>query len=266
MDKDSREGAAETPANRAATDGSQGPAAPRPPRLRDPTQEQPEAVPPPDMPDPMEAMTATAGTDGDGAAQGRVQEVVARLDSLSDRDRVELSEIVRAFGETAFIPVLMVLGLVVLSPLSGIPLLPTIFGSMIALIALQLLVGRKRIWLPGVLMRRKVSGRALHRGLGRLKGFSDWLDRTARDRLTALVSPPLDAVVKLACILSGAAMPFLELVPFSSSILGAAVILFGTGLLTRDGLFALIGAGLIALAALVPLTIYGGLLRAAFAG
>jgi hypothetical protein len=44
------------------------------------------------------------------------------------------------------------------------------------------------------------------------------------------------------------------------------VILFGTGLLTRDGLFALIGAGLIALAALVPLTIYGGLLRAAFAG
>jgi hypothetical protein len=36
-------------------------------------------------------------------------------------------------------------------------------------------------------------------------------------------------------------MPFLEVVPFSSSILGFAVLLMATGLLARDGLFALLG-------------------------
>jgi hypothetical protein len=61
-------------------------------------------------------------------------------------------------------------------------------------------------------------------------------------------------------------MPFLELVPFSSSILGVAVVLFATALLTRDGLFAVGATAIMGLAALVPLALYGNLIRAVLWG
>ncbi len=198
-------------------------------------------------------------------APGPVRQVVARLDELTDRDDLELEDIVAAFGEAAFVPVLMVLALIVVSPLSGIPLLPTVFGTVIGLVSLEMLLGRRRLWLPRVLMRRRISGRRLHAALLRLDRLADWLDRTARTRLRLLVSPPLDTVTKAACAICGFAMPFLELVPFSSSLLGTSVVLFSTGLLTRDGLFAVAAWGVMAIAAMVPLAIYGGLIRAAVA-
>lgn len=208
----------------------------------------------------------SAGPASEGGAEGPVQAAIRRLDALTERDPLELEHILDAFGETAFLPVLIVLALIVVSPLSGIPLLPTAFGTMIALVALQMLLGKPRIWLPAMLRRRRISGARLHVALGGLRRLADWLDGTARDRLRLLVRPPLDALPKGACVIAGAAMPFLELVPFSSSILGIAVALFATALLTRDGLFALLAACVMGLAALVPFAVYGNLLRAALAG
>ena len=53
-------------------------------------------------------------------------------------------------------------------------------------------------------------------------------------------------------------MPFLELVPFSSSLLGTAVMIMATALLARDGLLALIGSVVIGAVAIgVPLFAFG---------
>jgi hypothetical protein len=54
-------------------------------------------------------------------------------------------------------------------------------------------------------------------------------------------------------------MPFLELVPFSSSILGLSVVLISSAFLTRDGLYALAGLGVFAVAPMIPLLIWMGL-------
>ena len=73
-----------------------------------------------------------------------------------------------------------------------------------------------------------------------------WLDAHTGKRLSVLVRPPMDRLLHLACVLCGIAMPVLELVPFTSSILGAAVVLLAMTLLVRDGLLALavIGAAI----------------------
>mgnify|MGYP006285783881 FL=1 len=202
---------------------------------------------------------------GEAGLRGPVHDVVSRLDALTERESLLLEDITEAFGETAFVPVLMVLALVVVSPLSGIPLLPTVFGLAIGLVASQMVVGRRTLWLPRMLMRRRISGAQLHGALRRTARLSDWLDRAARDRLRLLVSPPLDTVQKAACMVCGLAMPLLELVPFSSSLLAVSVVLFSTGLLTRDGLFAVAAWGVMGIAALVPLAVYGGVIRAAVA-
>ena len=188
-----------------------------------------------------------------------VVDILSRLDDLTSEPNVEVRQIVKVFGAGGFVPMMLAPALIVVSPLSGIPLLPTVMGLTIALIAGQMVLGRRHVWLPEVLMRRRIGGYRLHRGLARVRGGATWLDGKARNRMRPLVQPPLDLLPKLACMLCGLSMPFLELVPFSSSLLGAAVVLIGAGMLARDGLFALLAAGFIGIAAMVPLLVYGGI-------
>jgi hypothetical protein len=220
-------------------------------------------VPAGERPDTAPSGVARPDPSAEQSPEGHgVRDVIARLDALTERESLALSDILDAFGATAFLPVLIVLALVVVSPLSGIPFLPTVFGTIIALVSLQMLLGRAAIWLPPMLARRRLSPRRLRAALARLRRLADRVDASARDRLRRLVTPPLDIAPKAACIPCGGAMPFLELVPFSSSILGLAILCFATGLLTRDGLFALAGFAAMAVAAAIPLALYGGMLRA----
>ena len=195
------------------------------------------------------------------APRKRVGEVVACLDGLSDRERVSLRDVVRAFGRASFLPMLIVPALAVVSPLSGIPLLPSLCGMVIALIAGQMAVGRPQLWLPGILMRRTLSGAALHRCAGWLARLADWLDVHARDRLTALVHPPGMIAALALCVLAGLAMPFLEIVPFSSSVLGLGVALIAVGLLAQDGLYVLAGMLALPAALSIPFWIVGAILN-----
>ena len=59
--------------------------------------------------------------------------------------------------------------------------------------------------------------------------------------MRVLVWPPILWVAQALCLICGLMMPFLELVPFTSSILGTVVLLLSFGMLARDGLFMLLG-------------------------
>lgn len=191
-----------------------------------------------------------------------VRDVVEQLDALTSRDRVSVKDVVDAFGQTAFVPVMMVPALLVVSPLSGVPFVSTICGLTIALIAGQLLMRRTSLWLPPWLMRREMAGVQLHRGTSRMRTVGDWIDRRTRDRMGGLVSRRGRPVIYMLCLLSGMTMPFLEVVPFSSSMLGMAVLCLASAILAADGLFVAFALVFIVLAALVPLTLVGGIVAA----
>ena len=90
------------------------------------------------------------------------------------------------------------------------------------------------------------------RAVAALRRGADWLDRHSRPRLSILVEPPVNALSYLLCICAGLTIPFLELVPFSSSILGLIVLLVVVGLLVRDGVYVIVALVLAALVAAVP--------------
>ncbi len=184
-----------------------------------------------------------------------VGDVVRRLIASAARQDPTLDDVLAGFGARSFLPALMVPALIVVSPLSGIPLLPSVCGLTIALIAVQMMVPRRQhLWLPRWIARRPLNGQRISGAAARLERIADWLDGHARERFRPLVrTGPGRFVLAALCALSGLAMPFLELVPFSSSILGLAVLLIATGLLTRDGLFAACGLMAIAVAPAVPL-------------
>ncbi|GLQ39566.1 hypothetical protein GCM10007908_31860 [Rhizobium albus] len=170
-----------------------------------------------------------------------LQSIVTCVRAAGDGDVVSIADIVTALGRASFAPLLLVPGLIIISPLSGIPGLSSIGGFIIALISVQMALQRSHVWLPRWILKREVGRDRLNRALDFMERPVRFADRITRPRLELLVQPPLALIPQFLCVACGAAMPFFELVPFSSSLLATAVTLFATALVTRDGLLALFG-------------------------
>jgi hypothetical protein len=195
----------------------------------------------------------------DPGPDGPIIAILNGLRQLGAQDRVSVATVLDHFGAASFIPALLVPALIVVSPLSGIFFLPTVMGLTMALIALQMLIGRRRLWLPGFVLRRSVSGARMVRAADRLDRLGRWFDRQTRARFTFLLFGPLRLIPQVGCLISGLMMPFLELVPLSSSLLGGAITLFAVSLLTRDGLFVIAGLVTMATASVIPVAMFAGL-------
>ncbi len=187
------------------------------------------------------------GTHDSGPAS--VSEVIDRMENAAEGSETTLRDVVSALGEASFVPVLMAPALAVVSPLSGVPVFSSICGITIALVAIQLLLNRDHLWLPDWMMRRKVKTESLRKATQWLRKPAGFLDRMSRERISFLVDRPFSWITELACLFCGISMPFLELLPFTSSILGGAVTMFSLSLLVRDGLIAVFGFAVVACAA-----------------
>ncbi|MDF2231436.1 exopolysaccharide biosynthesis protein [Albimonas sp. CAU 1670] len=205
-------------------------------------------------PEPTPHSGPHSGADASGS--GPISTVLDRLDEAATHDRPSAGEIVEAVGRQSHVTLLLVPALVVMTPLSGIPLLSSVCGLIIALVSLAGLLGRDRIWLPGFVTRRRVDGDRLGEAVAWLRKPVGWIERHTRRRLPRLVSPPADRAILLLCLLCGLAMPALELVPFTSSVLGGAVALLAISLIVRDGLFASLAFAVIALVLAAPVLFF----------
>lgn len=152
-----------------------------------------------------------------------------------------MRDVVEALGRASFSPLLMLPAMVVVTPASGIPLLSTVCGISIAMIAFQMIVHRDHVWLPKWIMRRHAHKERIAKALDWLTPPARWLDKITKERMCILVEPPFLIVLQLICLAAGAMMPVLELVPFSSSMLGFAVAILAVAMVTRDGVLVLGG-------------------------
>lgn len=168
----------------------------------------------------------------DIAARGKEQEEVSLADM---RDTV---------GQRGYGPFLFVPAILELSPVGGIPGVPTLLGLIVAIFALQMLVGRKHFWIPGFLGKRAIKGDKLRKAIDKMRPVLRFLDRIIHPRLSFMTKKPILQVVAALCVLCAAMVPPLELVPFASSLPFGAIALFGLGLTAHDGLLVLLGMAL----------------------
>lgn len=170
-------------------------------------------------------------------------------DLAKDEQQVSMAQVVDAIGDRSFGPLLLVMGLTLFSPLSGIPGMAIFSGLFVLLIAVQMLVGRKHFWLPGFILNRSVEQGRLSKAIEWIKPGARRVDRLIKPRLNFMVHPSSTYLIAGLCVLMGAALPFLELIPFSSSIVGLALAILGLALVARDGLLVLISLAFIGAAA-----------------
>jgi len=154
--------------------------------------------------------------------------------------KVSVDEIVETFGPRSFGPLLLLCGLLGMTPVSTIPTAPTILAAIVALIAGQMVFGRQSVWIPRFIGKLSVRAERLTKAVKISRKPAHVVDRVVRPRLLALTTPLADRLVAAACVLVALAVPPLELLPFAAFVPALAIFTFGVGLVARDGLVVLI--------------------------
>ncbi|MCK8482562.1 exopolysaccharide biosynthesis protein [Aliiroseovarius sp. S2029] len=184
-------------------------------------------------------MTDDQHTDPD--PENQIADIVDTIHDMRGQGEATVGALIEQMGVASFTPILLFVSLVIVTPLSGVPGLSSICGLLIAMVSAQLLLGRDRLWLPDFILRRQMPRRKLNTALSQVEKPLSWVQEVTTRRLSFLTRPPFSYLLYSICLLCGAAMPFLELVPMSSSLLASVVALLSISLISRDGLFALLG-------------------------
>lgn len=158
-----------------------------------------------------------------------------------EQPEVSIGDALDRFGHASYAPLLILLPLVEISPVGGIPGVPTALAITIALIALQMLFGKHHIWIPGFIQNRKADGEKIAKAAHKLDKLARRIDRVIGDRLDFLTKGIWVRIAALLILLLCVTVPPLEVIPFASSLPMLAVALFGLALLVRDGLLMLAG-------------------------
>lgn len=166
---------------------------------------------------------------------------IDRLDEAAEgSERVTLRAVVEAAGHRSFAPLLLLAGLIALSPLAGIPGVPTTVAVLVALTAGQFLFRRRHVWLPRWRMNRSLSRDHFKKVLRVMRRPAQRIDRVLRPRLTVLTHHASLYVIAAICIVIAAMLPPMEIIPFTAHAAGAALTAFALSLITHDGLVALL--------------------------
>ncbi|MFZ7092072.1 exopolysaccharide biosynthesis protein [Primorskyibacter sp. 2E233] len=176
----------------------------------------------------------------DGAPEN-LTELLDAVQPQGDETYVSVQDMLKRIGGRSFPAVILVPSVLMVSPISGIPTAPTLSALVIMTCAFQGLFGRSHLWLPGFLMRRKISARRLQKGIDWLRRPAGWMDRHSKGRLRLLTAGPMRPFAFLFSILIALSWPLLELVPFVTSFGAGAVAMIMFGLMTRDGAYLVAG-------------------------
>nr|WP_314257305.1 exopolysaccharide biosynthesis protein [uncultured Devosia sp.] len=182
------------------------------------------------------------------------------VDDLKQRveagERISIGLIQRIAGGRAAGPILLLPALVVVSPLSAIPGVPTIVGLNTILVAGQVALGRDHLWLPNWLTKRAVPSKYGARLLKYLGRFSQVADGIAKPRAKAVIAPLTRRVGAGICVAVACLMPAMEIIPFTSTWAAGIIALYALAITARDGFLTLAWLALVVAVVSVALLVF----------
>lgn len=168
-----------------------------------------------------------------------------------DGDHVSVGDMLAAFKQQGFGPLLLAPSLIVLLPTGAIPGVPTVCALFICLVNAQQLVGLDHPWLPGPLRRSSIERGKFEAAVNKAKPITRRIDRVIRPHYTQLVEPPAGYMIALISMVLALFMIPLEVIPFAAALPALAIAFFALGLTANDGVLVIIGLVVTAIAAVV---------------
>jgi hypothetical protein len=172
-------------------------------------------------------------------ADRRTSEVLAGIAASAQGVRVSLGDIMASLEERAFALLMVVLGLPNVLPMP--PPIPLVCGLFLVFIALQIVLGRHRPWIPRRALAASIARERLDEAVARAIPVLRKLERFSRRRLSFL--PPswelrgagvLLLIVSLGLV---CAAPIIGQIP-----MGISICLTGLALVERDGVIMVAAA------------------------
>ena len=185
-------------------------------------------------------------TPAPASRRDNLMRLLDQLEHETGNGQVSVRDVLQLLGARAFTPMLLVPCLVLVSPISAVPGVPSFLSLLVGLVAVQMLFGQTRIWLPGFVLDRAVDATRLRRAVTFMRRPVAIVDPWINERLTWLADKPANMPALLIFCTVSFLMPLIEFVPFLTSTLASAMTLFAIGLFARDGLFMLTGYALVA--------------------
>ncbi len=161
-----------------------------------------------------------------------------------DGDRITFGELVEALNHRGFGPLLLTPVLVAILPTGAVPGVPAICSMFMALVAIQMIFGRRYPWIPKKLKALSFKRNKFIYTLRKVRPYTQKLDRFIRPRLTWLSCELIQRVTAVICLAFAVLIMILGFVPFMPTILGLPILFFALGLSAKDGAMTLIGFSL----------------------
>jgi hypothetical protein len=167
----------------------------------------------------------------------RTSEVLRDL-AYSGGERVTFSEILTGLRHRAFGFAMLVFALPCVLPMP--PGVPTVCGAALAIIALNLIAVRRRLWLPSAITEKSIARADLRRVVDRVLPLLERLERVCKPRLSIFTEPIARVLIGVVVLVLGVVM-ILPIPLIGNMPPGAAAVVIAVGVTERDGVVVLVG-------------------------
>lgn len=165
----------------------------------------------------------------------------ALLDSTEGQEKLSIGDVLEAFGRRSFGPLILVPAILLTLPTGALPGVPLVLGALIALVAIEMLVGRGRPSVPSLFCRLRFSRAGVRKAREKISPILSAVDSIIQPRMRYLIRPPILQLAALTCIALALLLIPVEVIPFATAIPGSALILIGLAITAEDGLAMLVG-------------------------
>jgi len=176
----------------------------------------------------------------EGGHQHRtISELLRDVAAQSGEEGLSLFELIRQFGDRSFALLLILLALPSALPVPALPGVTAILAIPMLLIAIQIMFGKRLLWLPGWARRRRISKQALTTLAQKGQKPLTLVEKILKPRLRwmqSYLAHRIFGLILLICAIS-VATP----IPMTNTIPSMGIVLISIGLLERDGLVMLAG-------------------------
>lgn len=158
----------------------------------------------------------------------------------ADSDRISLGALVTTLGDRSFGWCILVFTLINMLPLP--PGTDMILSLPVLMLTAQMALGFDQVWLPGFVARIRVGRRSFQKLVMRVGPLMRRIEKVLRPRHEWLFAPPAERL--LGAFLFLVSIALFAPIPFSGYLTATTLVIASIGLIERDGLVALAGAGL----------------------